>query len=75
MASLPHAHRHADGSIDIDFYRRKAARERQAAWRYTGLLIASAIDKAAAGVASIVRAQPAATRVKLHAIRQLDHSL
>ena len=75
MAPLPHAHRHADGSIDIDFYGRKAARERQAAWRYAGLLIASAIDKAAAGVASIVRAQPASKRVKLHAVRQLDHSL
>uniref|UniRef100_UPI0013D6D02B hypothetical protein n=1 Tax=Klebsiella pneumoniae TaxID=573 RepID=UPI0013D6D02B len=75
MTPFPHVHRHADGSIDVDFYRRKAARERQAAWRYAGLLIANAIDKAAAGVASIVRAQPAATRVKLHAIRQLDHSL
>ena len=55
MTPSPSVHRHPDGWIDFDYYRRAAARERQEARRRAFDRSASAIGKVAATIVIFVR--------------------
>jgi hypothetical protein len=57
-------HRHPDGAIDFDHYRRAAARERAAALRDTAELLTAAIGKAVAVIAARLPQKLAAPRLQ-----------
>jgi hypothetical protein len=59
MACPSDFHRHADGSIDFDFYRRDAARLRRLAQRRAGRRLSrTLIDVARAALSLILRERP-----------------
>lgn len=51
MTPSPDTGRHPDGSIDFDFYRRAAARERHTALRHIGRRCTAAISRLGATIA------------------------
>ncbi len=55
MTPSPGIHRHPDGWIDFDYYRRAAARERREARRSAFDRSAAAIGKAAAAIVIFAR--------------------
>ena len=59
MTSSSDFHRNADGSIDFDFYRREAARQRGLAQRRAGRRLWRALSRAArAALAPILSVRP-----------------